>query len=180
MVSSERRKQLIKPEVPLRLIYYWSHDYASWANSIFQPLQPLLQTLLSQPASHFILSHPTENVCVVTPFFHREYRNNEKDTFTCCRHQRCKLSYVCFLSVFSLFPICFLLFTVEEISFLFKKLLKLVGYAHGMWKLLGLGLNLHHSNDNANSLTHCATSELLSFLLLRSVLWFVCFALLQA
>ena len=34
------------------------------------------------------------------------------------------------------------------------------GYPCGMWKFLGQGWNLHHSSDNARSLTHWATREL--------------------
>ena len=43
------------------------------------------------------------------------------------------------------------------------------GHAHGMWKCLGQGSNMHHSrnllpcSDNAGSLTHCTTREVLFF-----------------
>ena len=36
------------------------------------------------------------------------------------------------------------------------------GLAHGMWEFWGQGLNLCHSSDNAGSLTHWATRELLT------------------
>ena len=44
------------------------------------------------------------------------------------------------------------------------------GHAHGMWKFPGQGSNTQHSSDtshcsdNARSLTHCATRELLKIL----------------
>ena len=53
--------------------------------------------------------------------------------------------------------------TQAEIPFFF------FGHAHGMWKCLGQGSNMHHSrnllpcSDNAGSLTHCTTREVLFF-----------------
>ena len=42
-------------------------------------------------------------------------------------------------------------------------LIFIFGHAHGMWNIPGQGLNLCHSSNNAESLTHCATREPRSF-----------------
>ena len=52
------------------------------------------------------------------------------------------------------------------------------GYAGGIWKFLGQGLNLcqssdlNHSSDNARFLTLCASGGLLKVLLLQSLHFF--------
>lgn len=45
------------------------------------------------------------------------------------------------------------------------------GGARGMWKFLGEGANLHHSGNNAGSLTYWPTREVLKIDFKQSKLW---------
>ena len=93
----------------------------------------------------------------------------------------CKANLHCW-AFSSIFPYCESL--CFDKYFVYQYLLTFVFFihTHGMWKFLGQGSNLHHSSDpscsrnNARSLTHWATRELLwafliSFLVYISRNW---------